>query len=64
MGRMNGNGKEEKRKDESERSYRWLVSFCCYEFGGCFLEGGVEMSWWGMEGLSQVSFSSSSSSSS
>lgn len=27
-----------KKKDESERSYRWLVFFCCYEFGGrgCF----------------------------
>lgn len=30
--------------------------------GGVFFEGGVETSWWGMEGLSQVSFSSFSSS--
>lgn len=57
------NGKEKEEKDEQERSYRWLVFFC-YELGlgGCFLEGGVEMNWWGMERLSQVSFSSSSSS--
>lgn len=56
---MNGKNGTEKRKekDEQERSYRWLVFFCCYEFGGCFLEGGgVEMSWWGMERLLQVSF--------
>lgn len=56
MGRRNG--KKRKGKDEEERSYRWLVFFCCcYEFGWCFLEvGGVEMRWWGMEGLLQVSF--------
>lgn len=41
LGRMNG--KKRKEKDEEERSYRWLVFFCCYEFGGCFF--------WKEEGL-------------
>lgn len=55
MERMNG--KKRKEKDEQERSYCRLVFFVVVmNLGGVFLEGGVEMSWWGMEGLSQVSF--------
>lgn len=56
-----------KEKDESERSYRWLLFFVMdfWWLGGnledCFgvfwkEKRGVEMRWWGMEGLSQVSF--------
>lgn len=60
MGRRNG--KKRKEKMNKKGVIVGWVFFCCYEFGGCFLEGGgVEMSWWGME-LSQVSFSFSSSS--
>lgn len=35
--------------------------FVVMNLGGVFLEGGVEIRWWGMEGLPQVSFSSSCS---
>lgn len=46
LGRIGKNEwKWKEEKYEQERSYRRLVFFCCcYEFGGCFLEGGVEMS--------------------
>lgn len=65
-----GMERREKRKMNQKGVIVGWFFFCCYEFGrggrgGVFWEGGgVEMSWWGMERSSQVSFSSSSFSSS
>lgn len=56
-GRWEDLGRREKRKMKKKGVIVGWFFFCCYEFGGgVFLEGGVEMNWWGMERLSQVSF--------